>query len=105
VTIAGGVSNYAQDFGYQTQTNAGSISGTLWNDVDSDGYLDDAGTPQYFSGVTVDLYRDLNGNGKIDAGEPKMGTATTDGSGNYSFLNLPTTDNGYGSPAPTISST
>ena len=51
----------------------------------------------------MDLYRDLNGNGQIDPGEPKIGTPTTDASGNYSFTGLPTTDNGQEPPAPTIS--
>ena len=33
--------------------------------------------------VTVALYRDTNGNGQLDAGEPAIATATTDSSGNF----------------------
>jgi len=84
--------NLNQDFGYAAST-PGSISGTLWNDVDASGLLD-GGEAGRFAGVTVDLYRDLNGNGTVDPGEPKIGTQTTDASGNYSFTGLATTGNG-----------
>jgi hypothetical protein len=96
VTIsAGNLTNLNQDYGYTTQTDPGSINGTLWNDADSDGFQD-AGETIPYQGVTIDLYRDLDGDGKIDPGEPKIGTAVTDASGNYSFTGLSTTDNGVG---------
>ncbi len=47
------------------------------------------------AGVTVDLYRDLNGNGRLDPGEPKIGTTTTDANGAYLFSGLPTTGGNY----------
>ena len=56
----------------------------------------DAGREPGIAGVTLDLYRDLNGNGTVDPGEPKIGTETTDGNGAYLFDGLATTDNGAG---------
>ncbi len=60
----------------------GNISGTVFADNNSNGVYDpgEVGIP----GTTV--YIDTNGNGTLDAGE--ISTAT-DGSGNYSFTNLP----------------
>ncbi len=60
-----------------------AISGTVFNDLDSSGGQGsgELGIP----GVTVNLYRDTNGNGSIDAGEPRVGTVTTDGNGHYAF--------------------
>ena len=45
-------------------------------------------------GVTLDLYWDLNGNGKVDAGEPLVGSTVTAGGGAYLFSGLPTDDGG-----------
>jgi ELWxxDGT repeat protein/predicted outer membrane repeat protein len=56
----------------------GSISGTVWNDFDSDGARD-AGEPG-LAGVTI--YLDLNQNGQLDAGER---STVTDAKGNYEF--------------------
>ena len=36
----------------------------------------------------VSLYRDTNGDGAIDAGEPLVGTVTTDANGKYLFSGL-----------------
>ncbi len=59
------------------------IHGTVFLDSNYNGVLDPAetGTP----GVSVRLYRDLNGNGWIDAGEPVLTSLDTDASGNYAF--------------------
>ncbi|HOV47861.1 MAG TPA: SdrD B-like domain-containing protein [Anaerolineae bacterium] len=76
VTLAAGEINLAQDFGYQ---GGNSVSGTLWNDVNADGYLD-AGETVRFAGVTVALY-DANGN--------VIATTVTDGNGDYTFAYLP----------------
>jgi len=46
------------------------------------------------AGVTIDLYRDLNGNGELDPGEPKIATETTDVNGMYLFTDLPIDDQG-----------
>jgi len=42
--------------------------------------------------VTLDLYWDLNGNGVIDPGEPRVGSTTTAPDGSYLFGGLPTDD-------------
>ncbi len=76
VTISGHNTNLLQDFGYQGTNN---ISGTIWTDTDTDGYLD-AGETGWLGGVTVVLY---DSNGDIVA------TTTTDANGNYSFSYLP----------------
>jgi len=83
--------NLDQDFGYQASAGTpGSIGNLVWEDVDADGLLDtgEAGIP----GVTLDLYYDANGDGEINPGEPRIGTATTDGSGAYLFDGLPIDD-------------
>ncbi|MCK5922096.1 MAG: hypothetical protein KAG66_14230, partial [Methylococcales bacterium] len=78
----------------------------LWNDHNADGIYqadgidgiagnDDDEAP--IEGVTIDLYRDLNGNGLIDADEPLIAQTTTSGTlsntsgdaGNYLFDGLP----------------
>ncbi|MCB0044461.1 MAG: hypothetical protein KDD92_03430 [Caldilineaceae bacterium] len=93
--------NLDQDFSY---TGFGSIGNRVWLDQNADGIWDgDSGTPGVIdtdddepgiAGVTIDLYRDLNGNGVVDPGEPMMGTAITDANGNYLFDNLPITGSG-----------
>ncbi|MCI5197535.1 MAG: hypothetical protein D3919_15210, partial [Candidatus Electrothrix sp. AW5] len=77
--------NIAQDFGYVADL-PNTISGTIWNDSNADGELTDGTsgmvdeTGKGIVGVTV-ILRDTNGN--------IVGTTMTDGSGNYSFGNLP----------------
>ncbi|HEB64309.1 MAG TPA: DUF11 domain-containing protein [Chloroflexi bacterium] len=60
-----------------------SVAGTVFEDLDADGVRDtgENGT----SGVTVNLYRDTNGNGQVDPGEPLVATQQTDANGHYSF--------------------
>lgn len=88
---AGGI-NLAQDFGYRTSANPGAIGDLVWNDTNADGVKDasEAG----ISGVTIDLYLDVNGNGRVDPGEPLFGSTVTDASGAYLFDNLPTSQDG-----------
>jgi hypothetical protein len=61
---------------------AGSISGTVWKDANSNGVQDSGEVA--FSGF--ELYIDSNYNGARDSGEP---TTTANGVGSYSFFNLP----------------
>jgi len=77
LTSPGGMVNLLQDFGYRTESDPNTISGTIWQDTNADGTLTES---ERFQNVTVVL-RDSNGN--------TVGTATTDSSGNYSFTNLP----------------
>lgn len=72
------------DFGYTLAT--GSIGNLVYNDANASG-VPDVGETGY-SNVTVVLYRDLDGDGAVDPGEPIVQTDTTDGSGNYLFDNL-----------------
>ncbi|HUN22002.1 MAG TPA: SdrD B-like domain-containing protein [Anaerolineales bacterium] len=92
-----------QDFGYNGK---GEIGNLVWNDINTNGIYEPngadgvAGTADDelpIAGVTVDLYKDLNGNGKLDAGEPLVtstvtGNTLTPSAGNYLFSGL-----GYGS--------
>jgi subtilisin-like proprotein convertase family protein/uncharacterized protein (DUF2141 family) len=69
-----------QDFGYRDESTPNTISGTIWKDINSDGVQDAGETGRFPAGITVVLY---NSAGNVVA------TTTTDGSGNYSFSNLP----------------
>lgn len=89
VTITAGGINLAQDFGYRDTTTPNSISGTLWEDTNADGTLPGSGEAGRFANVTLALYFDRNGNGVLDGSDNLAGTTNTDGSGNYSFTNLP----------------
>ncbi|NJL75261.1 MAG: hypothetical protein HC892_09770 [Saprospiraceae bacterium] len=81
-----------QDFGYSGDdaNTLGSIGNLVWEDLNADGIKDanEAG----IEGVTLDLYRDLNGDGQINPGEPRIGTTTTDANGLYLFDELPLGD-------------
>ncbi len=87
VTVAAGNQYLDADFGYRNPSNSGSISGTVWNDVNDNGLLE-GGEPRIGS-VSVSLIRDTNGNGKLDTGEPIIATNTTTGNGDYDFTGLP----------------
>ena len=105
-TSANGI-NLDQDFGYAAPADSsGRIGNLIWNDVNANGVYEPLLGESLIAGVTVDLYRDLNGNGQIDAGEPRIATTVTSGTtgtvgsdvGNYLFSGLPITDNGVGAP-------
>lgn len=96
VTSLAGV-NLLQDFGYQGTRRIGNL---VWNDLNADGDYD-AATESPIGGVTLDLYRDLNGNDRVDPGEPLISSTTTASSidsglfganGNYCFAGLPSGD-------------
>ncbi len=80
----------------------------MWRDANADGIADGVNGPDGLpntdddepgiAGVTLELYRDTNGNGEIDPGEPRVGTTATDSNGNYAFNNL-VTDDGDGNAA------
>lgn len=89
VTIPAGGVNLLQDFGYR---GLGTVGDLVWNDVNGDGDLDGGETG--ISGVTLDIYWDLNGNEKVDPSEPRLGSTTTDSNGAYLFRGLPTDDGG-----------
>ncbi|MFI5381043.1 MAG: MBG domain-containing protein [Tepidisphaerales bacterium] len=65
---------------------SGSVSGHVYNDVTGNGLSSDD-TPM--PGVTVKLFRDRNGNRRLDPGDgAAVQTTTTDAKGAYSFSNL-----------------
>jgi len=77
-----------QDFGYLgDDVAAGSIGDLVWYDINADGNVD-PGEPG-ISGVTVDLYEDINNNGILDNGDRLVGQTTTNGGGAYLFDDLP----------------
>jgi hypothetical protein len=84
--------NLDQDFGYSGDENTvlGSIGNKVWEDTNADGIRDDGEVP--IEGLTIDLYRDLNGDGIVNPNEPFLGTQTTDENGMYLFDNLPLGD-------------
>lgn len=73
------------DFGYQP-LGSGSIGDTVFVDSDSDGIHDsgEAGIAL----ITVTLYEDSDGDGKITAADAVIGTTVTDVNGNYLFADL-----------------
>lgn len=72
------------DFGYQ-QRNA-SIAGLIWPDRDGNGAQD--GEEDGLSGVGLQLYRDVNGDGAFDGGDQPLTNASSDGDGQYGFTQL-----------------
>jgi fimbrial isopeptide formation D2 family protein/uncharacterized repeat protein (TIGR01451 family) len=68
--------------------NNGQIGDTLFADLNSNGSLN-PGEPT-LSGITVNLYLDLNGDGTIDllAGDLLLDTQVTNATGNYLFTGL-----------------
>ncbi|MEM6784040.1 MAG: SdrD B-like domain-containing protein, partial [Bacteroidota bacterium] len=53
----------------------GSIAGTLFDDANATGILDEGETG--LEGVTVELYEDTNASGTLDVGEPKIDETTS----------------------------
>ncbi|MEY4413094.1 MAG: hypothetical protein RIQ53_387, partial [Pseudomonadota bacterium] len=66
-------------------TKAAAIGDRVWEDTDADG-VQDAGEAG-IAGATVELVRDVNGDGVISAAEV-LQTAVTDAAGNYLFNGL-----------------
>ena len=61
-----------------------TISGSLYEDVDGDADIGEAGT-QRIAGATVLLYRDTNANNTPDAADALVTSAVTDALGNYAL--------------------
>ena len=60
-----------------------TITGRVYEDTDTDAIRDPGETGQ--AGITVRLFRDDNGNGVVDSGEPQVATQSTDSVGDYTF--------------------
>ncbi len=86
--------NLASNLDYTTTPHFGynatrSIGDTVWNDLDGD-QTQDPGEPG-IAGVTVQLYRDVNGNGVFEPGGADgaaIGSVVTSGTGYYLFSGL-----------------
>ncbi len=61
-----------------------NITGNVFQDKNQNGAWD-SGTDAGASGITVELYRDVNSDGLVDGGDVLVATKDTDGSGNYDF--------------------
>ncbi|MEM7129291.1 MAG: SdrD B-like domain-containing protein [Chloroflexota bacterium] len=76
-----GESNHTLDFGFVASV---SIGNEVWYDTDNDGFVDS--NEVGISGVTVELFRDINGNGSLDADEQTaIATQQTNSRGFYLF--------------------
>ena len=108
--------NLDQDFSYYGSGPGGTgpvgrVGNLVWLDSNADGVWDGVDGSDDVLGteddeppigsVSMDLYRDLNGNGQVDAGEPRLAVAATANAidanaygpdGNYIFLGLPAGD-------------
>ncbi|HQK12556.1 MAG TPA: SdrD B-like domain-containing protein [Anaerolineae bacterium] len=87
IVLSAGQTYLAADFGYNYNGTKYSIGDKVWRDDNANGREDETGTG--IPGVTLALYYDTNGNGRVDTGEPLLATTTTDSSGAYTFGGLP----------------
>ncbi|NNM28554.1 MAG: DUF11 domain-containing protein, partial [Akkermansiaceae bacterium] len=71
---------------WDTNVSFSEIAGRVLRDADGSGTITPGDAP--YGGVTVELFRDLNGNGALDAGEPLVATTVTGGQGTYAFAGL-----------------
>jgi hypothetical protein len=78
------------DFGYY-QAGLGTIGNQVFLDDDGDGLFESAAGEVGIDNVTVDLIKDINGNGVWDTGEPVISTVTAS-DGTYQFTGLPLDD-------------
>ena len=87
--LTAGDNSVVADFGYQAGSNL-DISGTVFFDLDADGLENgaDFGVDQVF----VYLYRDLDGDGELDPGEPRIDSTVAAADGSYLFEDLPAGD-------------
>ena len=83
-----GPADFTADFGWHAGTGF-SISGTAFEDLNNNGTLDgELGVPD----VVLTLYRDLNGDGLLDAGDAQIGRESAAADGTYQFDDLPAGD-------------
>jgi hypothetical protein len=80
--------DFTLDFGFQATSH--TIGDLVWEDADKDGLK--GGSEFGLGGVTLVLYRDLDGDDVLGPEDGVLGQTTTSGSGAYAFSNLPTGD-------------
>ncbi len=83
VNLPVGGYNLTADFGY---TQPGAIGDFVWYDSNGDG-IEDIGEPG-IDNVTVELWRDANGNNVLDGNDEFMAELVTDADGGYLFIGL-----------------
>lgn len=86
---SGSPTNVTADFGYEAAVPF-TLAGTVFVDSNEDALFN--GMESGVNGVPVLLFRDLDGDGVLDPGEPQIGSTTSNGSGDYLFANLPNGD-------------
>ena len=92
LTLGAGAGDFDQDFGYAASpATVLSISGLVFDDQNGNAVFD-SGTETETGGATLRLYRDVDGDGILDPGEPQIGVTTSDGVGAYQFTDLPPGD-------------
>ena len=86
----GGGAPFAEDSVTVMIQGTNTIGDLVWADTDGDRTKD--ASESGLANITVELYWDENDNGTLDSGEPLIATTSSDGSGAYSFTNLPNAD-------------
>ena len=74
------------NFGINKESIGYTVSGNVFNDENGDGVNES--TEAGLRAVTINLYEDVNGNGRVDRGEPLIATTISDRSGNYQFAGI-----------------
>ena len=91
INLTAGQDYDGADFGYAPSEGTGTIAGTVWHDTNQTadtGILDP--DESGFEGVTVELWRDVDGDGIITPGIDDLErTTVTDENGDYAFLGIP----------------
>ncbi|MGD8969182.1 MAG: SdrD B-like domain-containing protein, partial [Anaerolineae bacterium] len=80
--------DFTLDFGFHAASY--TIGDLVWEDGDKDGLK--GGSEFGLDGVTLVLYRDLDGDGVLDPEDGVLGRTTTSGGGAYAFPDLPNGD-------------
>ncbi len=76
------------DFGYSVSGTSYAISGVTYFDNDGDATLEPP-LERGIGGNAVFLFRDLDGDGVLDASDPLFGSTTSAADGSYTFAGLP----------------
>jgi len=84
VTLTAGQVLTTVDYGYIGNASIGDL---VWSDENGNAVFDGA-TEAGIAGVTINLIRDLNGNGIQDGADSVVAQTTTNGAGNYLFSGL-----------------
>ncbi len=87
IVLSEGQTYLDADFGYNYAGTTYSIGDKVWRDDNANGRDDESTTG--IAGVTLALYKDSDGDGILDPGEPLLATTTTDSDGAYTFGGLP----------------